>query len=60
MRRWLGVQTVTASWYSIKGGSYVPQQESFLRTYMRRGWPADRHSPLLGFRCVRDVKNQNR
>ncbi|MDQ6707502.1 MAG: bifunctional serine/threonine-protein kinase/formylglycine-generating enzyme family protein, partial [Acidobacteriota bacterium] len=42
MRRWLGVQTVTASWYSIKGGSYVPQQESFLRTYMRRGWPADR------------------
>src|SRR5579872_422312 len=55
MKRVLEVKAVSDRWYSIKGGSFSPHQEGFFRSFMRRGWPADRTSPFIGFRCVKDV-----
>lgn len=55
MKQVLQTQSVSTEWYSIKGGSFSPHQEAFLRSFMRRGWPADQISPYIGFRCVKDV-----
>jgi eukaryotic-like serine/threonine-protein kinase len=44
------------TWYSVKGGSFSPNDLALmLLTYMRRGFPEDRGSPQIGFRCVRNV-----
>lgn len=51
----LGGKPVSDTWQSIKGGSFLIKDGRFLRVYMRRGWPWDRSSPALGFRCVKAV-----
>ena len=44
------------TWYSLKGGSFAPNDlPLMLLTYMRRGFPKDRGSPQIGFRCVRGL-----
>ena len=42
-------------WFCVKGGSFLVENESFFRSYMRRGWPVDQGSPAIGFRCVKDA-----
>lgn len=55
MQKTLGTDAFSRSWCIIKGGSFSPHGDVFFRSFMRRGWPSDQHSPLIGFRCVRDV-----
>jgi serine/threonine protein kinase len=55
MQKTLGTDAFSKSWCIIKGGSFSPHGQVFFRSYMRRGWPSDQHSSLIGFRCVRDV-----
>jgi serine/threonine protein kinase len=54
MERLLGSSSFSRSWYVIKGGSFSSQGSVFFRSYLRRGFPSDQHSPWIGFRCVRD------
>ena len=46
-------------WYSIKGGSFAPHEDYFFRCYLRRGFPADQRSPIIGFRCARNVRKSS-
>ncbi len=50
-----GKSGVDPNWGNIKGGSFLLKDERFFRVYMRRGWPVNETSPLLGFRCVKDA-----
>jgi serine/threonine protein kinase len=56
MKKLTGEVEVSGRWYSIKGGSFLLKDERFFRLYMRRGWPVNQVSPLIGFRCVKDAK----
>jgi formylglycine-generating enzyme required for sulfatase activity len=56
MKRLPGRADVARNWYNIKGGSFLLKDERFFRVYMRRGWPVNQASPLIGFRCVKDAK----
>ena len=47
---------VSRDWANIKGGSFMQKDERFFRLYLRRGWPINQASPLLGIRCVKDAK----
>ncbi len=42
-------------WASIKGGSFSPGGSKGFRVYLRRGFPKDQHSGLIGFRCVKSA-----
>lgn len=55
MQKALGSDAFSKSWCIIKGGSFSPRGEIFFRSFMRRGFPVDQHSAVIGFRCVRDV-----
>jgi iron(II)-dependent oxidoreductase len=55
MKRLLRTNTVSEEWYSIKGGSFSPNQEQFFRCFMRRGFPNDQKSAIIGFRCIKDA-----
>jgi eukaryotic-like serine/threonine-protein kinase len=53
----LGNTAFSRTWYSAKGGSFSPHGDIlFFRCYMRRVFPADQPSPVIGFRCVRNVR----
>jgi eukaryotic-like serine/threonine-protein kinase len=56
MKKLPGRADVARNWYNIKGGSFLLKDERFFRVYMRRGWPVNQASPLIGFRCVKDAK----
>lgn len=55
MQKALGTNVFSKRWCIIKGGSFSPHGEIFFRSFMRRGFPMDQHSDVIGFRCVRDV-----
>jgi formylglycine-generating enzyme required for sulfatase activity len=55
MRSVLGNADFSKTWYAIKGGSFSPHGDVFFRCFLRRGFPSDQHSPIVGFRCVRDA-----
>jgi serine/threonine-protein kinase len=55
MQKALGTDVFSKRWCIIKGGSFSPHGQIFFRSSMRRGFPTDQHSNVIGFRCVRDV-----
>jgi len=56
MTKLLGGTPVSRDWANIKGGSFMLKDDRFFRLYMRRGWPVNQASPLIGIRCVKDAK----
>ncbi|MBY0508032.1 MAG: SUMF1/EgtB/PvdO family nonheme iron enzyme [Bryobacteraceae bacterium] len=56
MQKLTAGQPVSRDWANIKGGSFMLKDERFFRLYMRRGWPVNQGSPMIGFRCVKDAK----
>ncbi len=42
-------------WPRIKGGSFSPGGSRGFSVYLRRGFPPDQHSVLIGFRCVKSA-----
>jgi len=57
MRDVLGTTNFSKVWYTIKGGSFSPHGDVFFQCFMRRGFPPDQQSPVIGLRCVRDLSN---
>jgi len=55
MQKVLGTNSFSRRWCIIKGGSFSPHGDVFFRAFMRRGFPVDQHSAVIGFRCVRNV-----
>ncbi len=55
MRKNTGRAEVSRNWCNVKGGSFLLEKDLFSRVYMRRGWPANQASPMIGFRCVKDA-----
>ena len=55
MHSLLGGIDFSKTWYSIKGGSFSPHGDVFFPSFLRRGFPSDQSSSVIGFRCVRDV-----
>ncbi len=53
MERSLHSSNFSHEWASIKGGSFSPGGSKGFRVYLRRGFPGDQHSGLIGFRCVK-------
>ena len=51
----LGTTNFSKVWYTIKGGSFSRHGDVFFQCFMRRGFPSDQQSPVIGFRCVRDL-----
>jgi eukaryotic-like serine/threonine-protein kinase len=59
MTQLLGTSRFSRRWRVIKGGYFGPKPDAqrAWKTYMRRGFPEDISvSPLIGFRCVSDLK----
>jgi serine/threonine-protein kinase len=58
MTKTLGTTNFSHDWKVIKGGHFgaAKENELFWKTYMRRGFPRDIPSPVIGFRCVTDSK----
>ncbi len=56
LRKVLGSNHFSREWKVLKGGFFGsnPNAAVFWKTYMRRGYPRDLGSPVVGFRCVRD------
>ncbi len=52
----LGSPKFSHDWKVIKGGKFGPDPRGFSKTYMRRGFPRDIPSPVIGFRCVAESK----
>ena len=48
-----GITGFSKTWYVFKGGSFSPGGDVFFRSFLRRAWPSDQLSPIIGFRCVR-------
>ena len=57
MRTVLGTMNFSKVWHTIKGGSFSPHGDVFFQCFMRRGFPPDQQSPVIGLRCVRDLSN---
>ena len=55
MRTVLGTMNFSKVWHTIKGGSFSPHGDVFFQCFMRRGFPPDQQSPVIGLRCVRDL-----
>lgn len=55
MKALVGRAEISPNWCNIKGGSFLLKDERFFRLFMRRGWPVNQGSPLLGFRCVKNA-----
>nr|WP_285288926.1 bifunctional serine/threonine-protein kinase/formylglycine-generating enzyme family protein [Alloacidobacterium dinghuense] len=51
----LGSIDFSKTWYSIKGGSFSPHGDRFFKSFLRRGFPSDQSSAIIGFRCARDL-----
>lgn len=56
MSKVLGSANLTHEWYTIKGGSFVQDEEIMMKSFMRTGFPKDQRSDAIpvGFRCVKD------
>lgn len=56
MAKVLRVSNLTHEWFSIKGGSFVQDEEVMIKSFMRTGFPKDQRSDAIpiGFRCVMD------
>lgn len=57
MREALRSDTFSRNFFVIKGGN-IPAGGQAYATYIRRGFPEDKGSPRIGFRCVRDVSQR--
>jgi formylglycine-generating enzyme required for sulfatase activity len=55
MRKVLGSDNFSRSWFDIKGGAFSPKGSAGFRLYLHRGFPEDQHSPWIGFRCAKSV-----
>jgi len=60
MRRLVGGAQFSSTWQTIKGGSFSPGGSDNFAISKRRGLPTDGRSPLIGFRCVRDMTTASR
>ncbi len=54
----LGSSHFSDDWRVFKGGYFggSAKEEEAWKTYIRRGFPRDLSSPVIGFRCVEDAK----
>ncbi len=43
------------TWYTLKGGSFSPRGSAGFAVYLHRGFPQDKGSPFIGFRCAKSV-----
>ena len=55
MKKNLQGAAFSQNWFSIKGGSFSPRGSAGFRLYLRRGFPEDQRSGVIGFRCARDA-----
>ncbi|MGI4756765.1 MAG: protein kinase domain-containing protein [Janthinobacterium lividum] len=55
MERTLHTASFSNVWPRIKGGSFSPGGSRGFSVYLRRGFPADQQSALIGFRCAKSV-----
>jgi serine/threonine-protein kinase len=60
MKRLMGSSNFSSTWQVIKGGSYSPGGSDYFAIAKGRGLSIDGHSPLIGFRCVRDATSAAR
>ena len=60
MKRLVGGASFSSTWQIMKGGSFSPGESDNFAISKRRGLPTDARSPLIGFRCVRDVTTASR
>ena len=51
----LHMTSFSHDWPRIKGGSFSPNGSRGFSVYLRRGFPSDQHSPIIGFRCVKSA-----
>lgn len=51
----LHTTNISHDWPRIKGGSFSPNGSRGFSVYLRRGFPSDQHSPIIGFRCVKSA-----
>lgn len=55
MEKALGTTSFSHAWPRIKGGSFSRNGSRGFSVYLRRGFPPDQHSPIIGFRCVKSA-----
>ncbi len=55
MEKNLHTTAISHEWPRIKGGSFSPNGSRGFSVYLRRGFPSDQHSPIIGFRCVKSA-----
>jgi serine/threonine-protein kinase len=57
LEKLLGKSIFSKEWKAFKGGYFSPNPAAKIhwKSYMRRGFPQDLGSPVIGFRCVKDV-----
>lgn len=55
MERNLHTTKISHDWPRIKGGSFSPNGSRGFSVYLRRGFPSDQHSAIIGFRCVKSA-----
>ncbi len=46
---------LSSTWHSLKGGSFSPQGSFFFRLYLAMGFPDNRATPFIGFRCAKNA-----
>ena len=55
MEKNLHKTNISHVWPRIKGGSFSPNGSRGFSVYLRRGFPLDQQSPIIGFRCVKSA-----
>ncbi|MGI4853962.1 MAG: protein kinase domain-containing protein [Janthinobacterium lividum] len=55
MERSLHTTDFTHDWPRIKGGSFSPNGSRGFAVYVRRGFPPEQRSAIIGFRCVKSA-----
>lgn len=56
MERSLHTTSFSHEWPRIKGGSFSANGSRGFSVYLRRGFPPDQRSPIIGFRCVKTAR----
>jgi serine/threonine protein kinase len=55
MVKHLPSKNISHEWQSIRGGSFSPNGSRGFSVYLRRGFPPDQRSAIVGFRCVKSA-----
>jgi serine/threonine protein kinase len=55
MEKNLHSKSISHDWPRIKGGSFSPNGSRGFSVYLRRGFPSDQRSAIIGFRCVKSA-----